>query len=49
MELDDLQDMYNDLEEEYKEVKSELDRLKDVFDKKNPEGKREKRKETYWL
>lgn len=44
MDLDDLQDIYNDLEEEYKEVKSGLDKLKDVIDKKNPEGLREKKR-----
>ena len=42
MDLEVLQDIYNDLKEEQKELNSELDRLKDVIDKKNPEEKREK-------
>lgn len=42
LDLDELQDIYNDLEKEYKEFKGELDKLKDVIDKKNPEEKREK-------
>ena len=42
LDLEDLQDLYNDLKEEQKELNSELDRLKDVIDKKNPEEKREK-------
>ena len=42
MDLEVLQDLYNDLKEEQKELNSELDRLKDVIDKKNPEEKREK-------
>lgn len=49
LDVEDLQDIYNDLEEEYsvinkdrKELKSELDKLKEVLDRKNPEEKREK-------
>ena len=42
MDLEDLQDIYNDLKEEQKELNSELGRLKDVIDKKNPEEKRDK-------
>ena len=42
MDLEDLQDIYNDLKEEHKNLKDELDKLKDVIDKKNPEEKREK-------
>ena len=42
MDLEGLQDIYNKLKEEQKELNSELDRLKDVIDKKNPEEKREK-------
>lgn len=44
LDLDDLQDMYNDLKEESKELQSELGKLKDAIDKKNPEGLREKKK-----
>ena len=42
MDLEGLQDIYNELKGEQKELNSELDRLKDVIDKKNPEEKREK-------
>lgn len=49
LDVEDLQEIYNDLEEEYsvinknrKELKSELDKLKEVLDRKNPEEKREK-------
>ena len=42
LDLEDLQDLYNDLKEEQKEFNSELDRLKEVIDKKNPEERREK-------
>lgn len=42
MDLEDLQDMYNDLKEEQKQFNSELDKLKEVIDRKNPEEKREK-------
>ena len=44
LDLDDLQDMYNDLKEESKELQSELGKLKDVINKKTPEELREKRK-----
>ena len=42
LDLEDLQDLYNDLKEEQKQFNSELDKLKEVIDKKNPEEKREK-------
>ena len=42
LDLEDLQDLYNDLKEEQKEFNSELDKLKEVIDKKNPEEKKEK-------
>ena len=42
LDLDDLQDLYNKLEEEHKELKGELDKIKDVIDRKSPEEKREK-------
>lgn len=42
LDLEDLQDLYNDLKEEQKEFNSELDKLKEVIDKKNPEERREK-------
>ena len=42
MDLEGLQDIYNEQKGEQKELNSELDRLKDVIDKKNPEEKREK-------
>ena len=51
MDLDDLQEMYAELEEEYqgmkndcKELRKELDKLKEVIERKNPEEKREKTK-----
>lgn len=42
LDLDDLQEMYNDLEEEHKELKGELAKLKDIIDRKNPEERKEK-------
>ena len=42
LDLEDLQDLYNDLKEEQKQFNSELDKLKEVIDKKNPEERREK-------
>ena len=42
LDLEDLQEIYNDLKEEQKQFNSELDKLKEVIDKKNPEEKREK-------
>ena len=42
LDLEDLQDLYNDLKEEQKEFNSELDKLKEVIDRKNPEEKKEK-------
>ena len=42
LDLEDLQDLYNDLKEEQKHFNSELDKLKEVIDKKNPEERREK-------
>ena len=36
LDLEDLQDLYNDLKEEQKQFNSELDKLKEVIDKKNP-------------
>ena len=42
LDLDDLQDIYNDLEEEHKKLKGEMGRLKDAIDKKNPEERKEK-------
>ena len=47
LDLEDLQDLYNDLKEEQKEFNSELDRLKEVIDKKNPEERREKIKKKH--
>ena len=41
LDLEDLQDLYNDLKEEQKQFNSELDKLKEVIDKKNPEERRE--------
>lgn len=46
LDLEDLQDMYNDLKEESKDLQSELGKLKDAIDKKNPEGLREKKKKN---
>lgn len=49
MDLDVLEEMYADVDEKYqgmkndcKELKKELDKLKEVIDRKNPEEKREK-------
>ncbi len=42
LDLEDLQDLYNDLKEEQKEFNSELDKLKEVIDRKNPEERKEK-------
>ena len=42
MDLEYLQEIYNDLKEEQKQFNSELDKLKEVIDKKNPEERREK-------
>lgn len=42
LDLEDLQDIYNDLKEEQKQFNSELDKLKEVIDKKNPEERKEK-------
>ena len=42
LDLEDLQDLYNDLKEEQKQFNSELDKLKEVIDRKNPEEKKEK-------
>ena len=42
LDLDDLQDLYNKLEEEHKELKGELDKVKEIIDRRNPEEKREK-------
>ena len=42
LDLEDLQDLYNELEEEHKELKGELDKLKEVIDRKNPEERKEK-------
>lgn len=42
LDLEDLQDLYNDLKEEQKQFNSELDKLKEVIDKKTPEERREK-------
>ena len=42
LDVEDLQDIYNDLDEEYQNLKSEMAKLKEVIDKKNPEEKREK-------
>lgn len=49
MDVEELQELYADMEEEfhaiesdYKEMKGELNNLKDVIDRKNPEEKREK-------
>ena len=42
LDLEDLQEIYNDLKEEQKQFNSELDKLKEVIDKKNPEERREK-------
>ena len=42
LDLEDLQEIYNDLKEKQKQFNSELDKLKEVIDKKNPEEKREK-------
>lgn len=49
MDLDALQEAYADIDEEYqgmkndcKELKKELDKLKDVIERKNPEAKKEK-------
>lgn len=47
MDLEVLQDIYNDLKEEQKQFNSELDKLKEVIDKKNPEEKREKIKKKH--
>ena len=44
LDLDDLQDMYNDLKEESKELQSELGKLKDAINKKNPEELSEKKR-----
>lgn len=44
LDLEDLQDIYNDLKEEQKQLQKELGRLKDVIDKKNPEELREKKR-----
>ena len=46
LDLEDLQDLYNDLKEEQKQFNSELDKLKEVIDKKNPEERREKIKKN---
>ena len=46
LDLDDLQDIYNDLEEEHKKLKGEMGRLKDAIDKKNPEKRKEKKTYT---
>lgn len=52
MDLDDLEEMSAELEEEYqgmkndcKELKKELDKLREVIERKNPEERREKIKE----
>ncbi len=42
LDLDDLQDIYNEQEEEHEKLKGELGRLKDAIDKKNPEEIKEK-------
>ena len=47
LDLEDLQDLYNDLKEEQKHFNSELDKLKEVIDKKNPEERREKIKKKH--
>ena len=45
LDVEDLQDIYNDLDEEYQNLKSEMAKLKEVIDKKNPEEKKEKIKQ----
>ena len=52
LDLEDLQEVYDDLKEEfnyiekdYKDFKSELAKLKEVIDKKNPEERKEKIKQ----
>ena len=47
MDLEYLQEIYNDLKEEQKQFNSELDKLKEVIDKKNPEERREKIKKKH--
>ena len=47
LDLEDLQDLYNDLKEEQKEFNSELDKLKEVIDRKNPEERKEKIKKKH--
>ena len=49
MDLDELQEMYADIEEEYqgvnndrKELKKELGKLREIIERKNPEERREK-------
>ena len=42
LDLEDLQEIYNDLREEQKQFNSELDKLKEDIDKKNHEETREK-------
>ena len=45
MDLDDLQDIYNDLEEDYKELNKELANLREIIEKKNPDERKEKIKQ----
>lgn len=46
MDLEDLQDIYNDLKEEHKKLKGELKKLKEVIYRKSPEEEREKNKKS---
>lgn len=45
MDLDDLQDIYNDLKEDQKELNKELANLREIIEKKNPEERKEKIKQ----
>lgn len=54
MDLDDLQEVYSDIEEEYrvmkqncKEFKGELHKLKEIIDRKNPEEKTENKEKPH--
>ena len=42
MDVDELQEMYADLEEDYNELKGGLKKLKEVIERKNPEERKEK-------